>query len=98
MPTGYLEPRGKKARKSQAELPEDARKARKKERAAKRSEWRELHVWHPHQLRHSAATLLRRQYGVEAARLSLGHTSVDTTELYAEADTAKAEAIMAEVG
>jgi integrase len=98
MPAELLEPRGKKARKAEAELADDVRKARKQERQAKRSEWRELHVWHPHQLRHNAGTLLRRQYGVEAARLILGHQSVDVTELYAEVDTAKAEAIMAEVG
>jgi integrase len=98
MPAELLEPRGKKARKTEAALPDDVRKARKQERQAKRSEWRELHVWFPHQLRHNAGTLLRRQYGVEAARLILGHHSVDVTELYAEVDTAKAEAIMAEVG
>jgi integrase len=36
----------------------DARKLRQR----LRSEWNAANVWHPHQLRHNAATLLRRQY------------------------------------
>jgi integrase len=71
---------------------------RKKERRRLRSQWREAHCWHPHQLRHNAATILRRQYGIEAARLILGHRSAAVTEIYAEMDATKAEAIMAEVG
>ncbi|HEV2294221.1 MAG TPA: site-specific integrase [Tepidisphaeraceae bacterium] len=69
-----------------------------KERRRLRSEWNAANVWHPHQLRHNAATLLRRQYGIEAARLILGHRSAAVTEIYAEMDAAKAEQIMAEVG
>jgi integrase len=40
--------------------------------------------WHPHQLRHSAATEIRRHFGVEAAATILGHRNVSITELYAE--------------
>jgi integrase len=29
--------------------------------------WRHEHSWHPHQLRHSAATEIRRRFGIEAA-------------------------------
>ncbi|MCY2953899.1 MAG: site-specific integrase [Planctomycetota bacterium] len=29
--------------------------------------WRDQHHWHPHQLRHTAATRLRKEYGLEAA-------------------------------
>src|SRR5262249_23949594 len=54
--------------------------------------------WHPHQLRHNKATELRKQYGIEAARLILGHGNLQVTEIYAEADRMKAVAIMAEVG
>ncbi len=32
--------------------------------------WRKEHRWHPHQLRHSAATVLRKEYGIEAAKIS----------------------------
>jgi integrase len=54
--------------------------------------------WHPHQLRHNAATRLRRDYGVDAANIILGHTTLRATQIYAEADGAKASKIMAEVG
>ncbi len=55
-------------------------------------------VWRPNQLRHSRATELRRNYGIEATRAVLGHAAIATTEIYAEADTARARAIAAEMG
>jgi site-specific recombinase XerD len=55
------------------------------EKAAVRS-WRREHRWHPHQLRHNAATNLRREHGVELARIILGHANVLATQIYAEAD------------
>lgn len=60
--------------------------------------WQKAHRWHPHQLRHNAATLLRREYGIEAARVVLGHTSAAITEIYAEVDRMKAADIMAKIG
>ena len=54
--------------------------------------------WHPHQLRHSAATNLRKEFGIEVARVILGHSSPAVTEMYAEADREKAIAVMARVG
>lgn len=57
-----------------------------------------IEVWGPNRLRHSAATALRKKYGIEAARVVLGHTSSATTEIYAELDRSKAADIMAEVG
>lgn len=54
--------------------------------------------WHPHQLRHNRATELKRAYGIEVARIILGHRSPQITEVYAEADNANALRIMAEVG
>ena len=54
--------------------------------------------WHPHRLRHSAATRIRREHGLEAARVILGHSSAVTSELYAEIDKAKALKVMQEVG
>ena len=44
--------------------------------------------WHPHQLRHNYATAVRKRFGVEAARVVLGHQHIDVTELYAERDQA----------
>ncbi len=60
--------------------------------------WRKDHRWHPHQLRHNAATRLRKEYGLDAARVILGHKSPAITEVYAEIDSAKAVEIMARVG
>lgn len=46
--------------------------------------------WHPHQLRHSTATNLRRAFDLDVARAVLGHSSSDVTERYAEIDEGKA--------
>jgi integrase len=46
--------------------------------------------WHPHQLRHNAATWLRKEFGLDVARIILGHRSPVITEIYAELDREKA--------
>lgn len=69
-----------------------------KEKPAEVRKWRDEHRWHPHQLRHSAATKLRKLYGIEAARIMLGHASVATTEIYGERDREVALRIAREVG
>ena len=61
-------------------------------------QWQKEHRWHPNQLRHNAATHLRKQFGIEAARVVLGHRSAAVTEIYAELDQVKAEQIMSQVG
>jgi integrase len=60
-------------------------------RACKKAE---VVSWAPNQLRHNAATRLRRKYGIEAARTVLGHSTAFTTEIYAEKDIKKARSIM----
>lgn len=54
--------------------------------------------WSPNQLRHAAATRIRAEMGLEAARVVLGHSSAVTTEVYAELDQSKAVQIMAQLG
>jgi integrase len=54
--------------------------------------------WHPHQLRHTAATAFRKQFGLEAAQVMLGHAGAKITELYAERDAEKAREIAAKMG
>lgn len=54
--------------------------------------------WHPHQLRHNAATYLRKEFGLETARIILGHRSAAITTIYAEADQQKAIDAMQRVG
>lgn len=79
----------------------DETKAQWKERLTKEEKaelraWRKTHRWHPHQLRHNAATYLRREFGLEATRIILGHQSTAVTEIYAEKDEQAAiAAIMA---
>jgi integrase len=55
-------------------------------------------TWSPHQLRHAAATHLRKEFGVELARVILGHSTAFTTEIYAEFDQAKAVAAVEKAG
>jgi integrase len=54
--------------------------------------------WHPHQLRHSCATRVRREYGLDVAQIILGHSQCDTTQVYAEADRARAFDVVARSG
>ncbi|MGD0464927.1 MAG: site-specific integrase [Tepidisphaeraceae bacterium] len=60
--------------------------------------WRSDHRWHPHQLRHNFATNVRREHGIEMAKIILGHRSVAMTEIYAEADVKRATEIMGAMG
>lgn len=53
--------------------------------------------WHPHQLRHSRATIIRARYGVEAAQSVIGN-SLSETQLYAERSLNLAVRIAAETG
>ena len=46
------------------------------------------HEWHPNQLRHSFATTVRATEGPEAAQVLLGHSHINTTEIYAEKNAA----------
>jgi len=54
--------------------------------------------WFPNQLRHNAGTRFRKSYGVEVARILLGHCRVNVTELYAEPDVAKARKVASVLG
>jgi integrase len=54
--------------------------------------------WHPHRLRHNAATAIRKKHGAEAAKLVLGVKNLDVAELYAERDEGVVRRIISEVG
>jgi integrase len=74
---------------------------RKRLTAVQRDElakWIRANRFHPHQLRHNAATSLRKRYGLEVARIVLGHRSAAVTEIYAEADLTRARQAMTECG
>ncbi len=56
---------------------------------AELKQWQSEHRWSPNQLRHAAATEVRRRFGLEAAQIILGHSAADVTQVYAERDMAK---------
>jgi integrase len=55
-------------------------------------------VWSPNQLRHAGATKIRQQASLDAAQVILGHSTVATTQVYAERNLDAALKIAAEVG
>jgi hypothetical protein len=57
-----------------------------------------LEHWHPHQLRHTKATKIRREYGLDAARAILGQHARQVAELYAELDLGKAVEVARKLG
>lgn len=60
--------------------------------------WQREHRWHPYQLRHSYATRVRKQHGLEAAQVMLGHSRADVTQIYAEKNESMAVTIAEKVG
>jgi integrase len=60
--------------------------------------WHSSHRWSPNQLRHTAATEIRRNYGLEAAQIILGHAQADVTQIYAERDIAKGLEVASQIG
>ena len=68
-------------------------------RAVRRAcERAELPLWTPNQIRHAYASGVREEFGIEAARIMLGHSNTSTTEIYAEISTHKATQIAAQIG
>lgn len=98
MPASLYEPRSKAAKEAEAKLSDDAQQQRREERREGRAVWRSAHCWNPHQLRHTSATNLRKEFGLEAAQVILGHKTLAVTQLYAEKNVEAAQRIMAEVG
>ena len=60
--------------------------------------WRKAHDWHPHQLRHTAATNFRKNFGLEPAQVIVGHKTLTVTQVYAEKNVEAAMRVMSEVG
>ncbi len=61
-------------------------------------DWRDSHRWAPNQLRHAAATEIRKTFGLEAAQVVLGHSKADVTQIYAERNSALACQVMERIG
>ncbi len=52
----------------------------------KLKQWNREHRWSPNQLRHARGTQVRKEFGLEATQVTLGHAQANTTEIYAETD------------
>jgi len=55
-------------------------------------------AWFPNQLRHSRATEVRRDHGIEAAQVVLGHAKADVTQVYAERNLELAKSVARKTG
>jgi integrase len=51
-----------------------------------------------HRIRHTYATRVRKEFGLEAAQVLLGHTQADVTQIYAERDLTKAVEVARRIG
>jgi integrase len=60
--------------------------------------WQASNRWSPNRLRHSAATEIRRLFGLEAAATMLGHAKADVTQIYAERDYGLAANVARQIG
>lgn len=54
--------------------------------------------WSPNQLRHTAATEVRKAFGLEATQVVLGHSRADVTQVYAERDCELARKVAQRIG
>lgn len=71
---------------------------RQKETGVTGAESELLPKWSPNQLRHTAATEIRRQFGLEAAQVALGHAQANVTQVYAERDLRLATEVARKIG
>jgi integrase len=60
--------------------------------------WQAAHRWSPNQLRHAAATEVRRKFGLEEAQIVLGHSRADITQVYAERDLSRGIEVAKKIG
>jgi integrase len=68
------------------------------EQSAELAIWQGEHRWAPNQLRHAAATEVRREFGLEAAQVILGHSQANVTQVYAERDLARGLEVARRIG
>jgi integrase len=55
-------------------------------------------IFGPNRIRHAYATRVRKDYGLEAAQILLGHAKADVTQIYAERDETKAIDVARKIG
>jgi hypothetical protein len=97
MAPGRIKAKKRKGRKSRA--PRDRYGVASYRRAIHRAcDLAKIERWSPNRLRHTAATRVRREMGIDAARALLGHSDADTTTIYAERDQELARTAMERLG
>lgn len=84
--------------RQKGELHKDWWKRLTEEEKAEVRAWREAHRWAPNQLRHQHATKIRKEFGLEAAQVALGHARADVTQIYAEKNAALAATVALKIG
>lgn len=90
---------GRKADTTRWETKAEWRRRLGPARSQELKQWCKTHRWRPHQLRHTAATQIRREFGLEAAQIALGHSSALVTDaVYAERDQEKVIEVMKRAG
>jgi integrase len=65
--------------------------------AAELRRWNAAHRWHPNQLRHTFASV-NRPRGIDLVGAALGHSRIETTQVYAERSREMAAALAKQVG
>jgi integrase len=96
---GYLRQQGRRVRHARSRRPGECYAVTSYDRAvAKACKRAGVPHWAPNQLRHAKATEIRREAGLDAARVVLGHRSPQITETYAEIDVNKAAEVMTRLG
>ena len=89
-------PRGEK--QTRRETVAEWRKRLGEKKWAELLKWRKAHRWHPHQLRHSFATRIRRVFGGDVVGAMLGDRSPAMVDVYAERDQEAARKVAAQIG
>ncbi|MEZ6073572.1 MAG: tyrosine-type recombinase/integrase [Pirellulales bacterium] len=54
--------------------------------------------WTPNQLRHSVATLVHSEFGLEESQVVMGHTKADVTQIYAQRNEKLAFEVAGKIG
>ena len=75
-----------------------ANRARKAEAEEQGKEPDLVPEWTPHQLRHTALTRARKEFGLEASSTFGGHRNMNVTEIYAEKNMALADRVAQRLG
>jgi integrase len=98
-PTRTAKQRAKKRKMNPRRIPGDTYDRTSYRNAVRRACLRAgVPVFTPYQIRHSDATRVRRDFGLEAAQVLLGHSKADVTRIYAERNEALAVEVAQKIG